>query len=285
MSISDIPRTPEFGAVKTISVAKLQQAARKRDQLSDSGVIPAKPGWIGVPTRVYGQPVGELCLGIRKTTSALGCRPSHATYSTIAARFAADRGFSARALCFRSRRPGAEHRRTGRPNDAADVDGLGRRRRVRTGGAASTSRRFPAWARRSRPLIRGPGSKAQSGSTINGRRIRCGTSFSTSATAGPEPPAAIPPARPLLLPPASLRCSASYYTNVTHTANSSATQATEWESHLVADFMIGRDFGLRRPQAAISVRHPRCRSPRRRAGPGKQQIQRAPRRHFIPALR
>lgn len=32
-------------------------------------------------------------------------------------------------------------------------------------------------------------------------------------------------------------------TNVS-TANSTATQATEWEKHLVADFMIGRDLGM-----------------------------------------
>ena len=47
-----------------------------------------------------------------------------------------------------------------------------------------------------------------------------------------------------------------FYTNVTHTANSSATQATEWESHLVADFMIGRDFGFGadRPQLQFGLR-------------------------------
>src|SRR5262249_3061007 len=43
---------------------------------------------------------------------------------------------------------------------------------------------------------------------------------------------------------------------VGNTANSSTTQATERESHLVADFMIGRDFGLGlfAPQFQFGVR-------------------------------
>ncbi len=46
------------------------------------------------------------------------------------------------------------------------------------------------------------------------------------------------------------------YTTVTHTANSSATQATEWESHLVSDFMIGRDLGVgaHNPQFQFGIR-------------------------------
>ncbi|HEY4404580.1 MAG TPA: hypothetical protein VGN55_07985 [Xanthobacteraceae bacterium] len=45
-------------------------------------------------------------------------------------------------------------------------------------------------------------------------------------------------------------------TTTVTTANSGVTRATEWESHLVADFMIGRDFGVgtNRPEFQFGFR-------------------------------
>jgi hypothetical protein len=75
------------------------------------------------------------------------------------------------------------------------------------------------------------------------------SSSSTSFTPG------VPPFPPTFAPPAIKNTPLGTTTNQS-TSSSSATQASQWESHLVADLMIGRDMGIgaNKPELEFGIR-------------------------------
>jgi hypothetical protein len=84
--------------------------------------------------------------------------------------------------------------------------------------------------------------------TANGGSSGSSSSSSSSFVPGSCPFASV-------LPPGTPFCVINTRTNQS-TSGSSATQASEWESHLVADLMIGRDLGVgtNRPELQFGLR-------------------------------